>query len=87
MKVYVLIENDYNYDGDGVEVEIIGVFNNKEKAIQARNILIIDDITNYGFIKDEQNKNDNNDIITLFWNYQENWNNYIDLEIIEKEVL
>ena len=84
-KIYILIQNSYNEEG--ANSEIIQAFYNKEKAIQARQILIIDNITNYGFVKDEQNKSDNDKLITLFWDYQENWNDYIELEIIEKEVL
>lgn len=84
MKVYILVQNSFSEEG--TSSEIIQVFYNKEKAIQTRQVLVIDNIMNYDFVKDEQNKSDKDKTITLFRNYQENWNNYIELKIVESEV-
>ena len=95
MKVYILKEFISNCDGgENPTSTINGVFTTREKAIEERRKEIVDNVLNFGFIIDEELKNKykkeeikNIDLITLFWDYQENWNNYIELEIIEKEVV
>lgn len=94
MKVYIVKENFYNYDsGEEVTSVITAVYNAREKAVKKRKEIIADNISNFGFIVDEEitKKHEGNtsnlDLIILFWDFQENWNNYIELEIIEKEVL
>lgn len=81
-KVYVLLETFYNYDG-GEEAKsvVCGVYENEEKAKKILDIYINDNIENFGFVKDEQEGTRNT---IIFWDYQENWSNYIEYEIIEK---
>ena len=86
MKVYVLIERIYNYDSGEENTSFIdGVYATKEKAIEEMTKEIQNNIENFGFIEDTDNAL-YTDRKTLFWSYQENWNNYIELEIIESEV-
>lgn len=89
MKVYVLKEIYYNYDVGLENTCNIDVFTTKEKAIEKRRKLIIDNTLNYNYIIDEdlRKKNHKNlKLITLFYDFQENWQNYIEFEIEEKEV-
>lgn len=92
MKVYIL-KGFYLTVGEEPQSYIIGVFQNREKAVEERRKIIVDEVLNYGFIIDENLKNNhkkedikNINLITLFWDYQENWENYEEYEIIEKEV-
>lgn len=89
MKVFVLKEIYYNYDVGLENTCNIDVFTTKEKAIEKRRKLIIDNTLNYNYIIDEdlRKKNHKNlKLITLFYDFQENWQNYIEFEIEEKEV-
>ena len=86
MKVYVLIERDYNYDSGEENTSFVdGVYVTKEKAIKRMAEEIKNNIENFGFVEDADNVL-YSDTKTLFWSYQENWNNYIEFEIIESEV-
>ena len=87
MKVYVLIEKNYNYDCEDPTSEVVGIYKNIWKAETERQKLIQDNVNNFDFVRDSQNKNELLGTETIFYNYQENWNNYIEFEIVEKEVL
>ena len=90
MNVYILKQNFYNYDcAEEPTSVILGAYTTRKKAIEERRKNIVDNVLNYGFIPDEELKGKDTktiDLITLFWNFQENWKNYIELEIIEKEI-
>lgn len=85
MKVYVLIEQGEDFDG--YYSEILGVYKEKQKAINNKEILIQDNIKNNGFVEDENaNENILPDNTIIFYDYQENWNNYIEYIIQAIEV-
>lgn len=86
MKIYILLEKVFNYDGmENTDSYIDGVFENLEKAKKAMENEINHNIKDYNFIEDTDNElKELNKII--FYDYQENWQNYIEFEIIEKGV-
>lgn len=87
MKVYILLEKVFNYDSsENIDSYIDGVYCTKEKAIQAMNEEIKHNIKDFDFIEDTDNTTKEL-IKILFYDFQENWQNYIEFEIIEKEVL
>ncbi len=87
MKVYILLEKVFNYDGmENTDSYIDGVFKNLNNAKITMQNEIENNIKEYNFIEDTDNEiKELNKII--FYNYQKNWQNYIEFEIIEKEVL
>ena len=87
MKVYILKENIYNFECADPSSNIIGVYKNIWHAEEERQQMISNNVNNHGFVRDEQKSNNILGIETIFYNYQENWKNYIEYEIIEKEVL
>jgi len=94
VKVYILKENFYNYDSGEEPTSIVDVFSTREKAVEERKKVIQDNILDFDFIIDtdllkQYTKEEvlNCDFITLFYSFQKNWQNYIELEIEEKEVL
>lgn len=82
MKVYVLNEFVYSVD-DGICSNILGTYKNKKDAEKKRDLIIQDNIKNYGFVTDEEK----HETTIIFLEHQENWDNYIEYEIIESEVL
>lgn len=87
MKVYVLLEKDYNYEGkDEINSFVISIHQNEENARKEMQEIINDNKQDFGFIEDGRNKIEKNHKI-IFQAYQENWSNYIEFEIIKKEVL
>lgn len=86
MKVYVLIERIYNYDsGEENTSYIDGVYNTKQKALDKMQEEIKHNINDFNFVEDTDNKITQNTKI-IFYDYQENWQNYIEFEVIESEV-
>lgn len=86
MKVFVLIERIYNYDsGEENKSWIDGIYYKKEDCKKRLNEEIKHNIKDFEFVEDTDNTL-KEDYKILFYNYQENWNNYIELEIIEEEV-
>lgn len=79
MKLYVLKEEFFNIPNDdtGSNIEIYATM---EEANKKKQELINDNITNYGFVVDSQDAN------RLFYSYQENWNDYIEYTIEERDV-
>lgn len=87
MKVYILLEKVFNYDGmENKDSYIDGVYNTIDKAVEAMQKEIEHNINNFNFIEDTDNITKEHTKI-LFYDYQENWQNYIEFGIIEKEVL
>lgn len=86
MKVYVLVERIYNYDsGEENTSYIDGVYNTKQKALDKMQEEIKHNIEDFNFVEDTNNKITQNTKI-IFYDYQENWQNYIEFEVIESEV-
>lgn len=86
MKVYILIERIYNYDSGEENTSCIdGVYNTKQKALDKMQEEIKHNINDFEFVEDTDNEQ-KKDFKILFYNYQENWQNYIEFEIIESEV-
>lgn len=81
MKIYILQEFIYS-TSDGIYSNIIGAFANKNDAGKEQNKLIQDNIENYGFVRDEETHK----TTIIFLGFQENWDNYIEYEIIETEL-
>lgn len=86
MKVYVLIERIYNYDsGEENTSYIDGVYSSKEKAMEKMQKEIKNNMEDFNFVEDTDNKITQNTKI-IFYDYLENWQNYIEFEVIESEV-
>ena len=86
MKVYVLVERIYNYDSGEENTSFVdGVYSSKEKAREKMQEEIRHNIEDFNFIEDTDNRITENTKI-IFYDYQENWQNYIEFEIIESEV-
>ena len=86
MQVYILIERIYNYDsGEENSSYVDGVYDSKEKARQRMQEEIKHNINDFNFVEDTDNKITQNTKI-IFYDYQENWQNYIEFEVIESEV-
>ena len=86
MKVYVLIERVYNYDStENITSYIDGVYYKKEDCKKKMQEEIKHNLEDFGFVEDTDNATKENYKI-LFYDYQENWQNYIEFEIIESEV-
>lgn len=88
IKLYVLFEEVFGTEEK--YTEILGVYSTMKEAIKEKEKAINDNIQHYNFVLDEENEFKpevfkNHTII--FYGYQENWNNYIEYIIIEKEVL
>ena len=86
MKVYILLERLYNYDSGEESTSFVdGVYSTKEKAIQKMYEEIQHNIEDFNFVEDTDNIT-KEDFKILFYDYQENWNNYIEFEIIEEVI-
>lgn len=86
MKVYVLVERIYNYDsGEENTSYIDGVYSEKEDCKKKMQEEIKLNLENFEFVEDSDNAT-KEDFKILFYNYQENWQNYIEFEVIESEV-
>lgn len=87
MKVYILLEKVFNYDGmENTDSYIDGVFKDLNDAKITMQKEIENNIKEFGFVEDTDNEiKELNKII--FYDYQDNWQNYIEFEIIEKGVL
>lgn len=80
-KVYILTEYNYNSEcGEEAGSWILGVFTSEKKAKEEMKKVIKNDIENEGYIYDNETEN------IVFFGEQENWNNYIEYRITEKEV-
>lgn len=80
MKIYILKE--FIYTNDGAYSNILGAFKNKKDAESLQELTITGNIKNYGFVKE----NGTHETKVIFLGFQENWDNYIEYEIIETEL-
>lgn len=87
MKVYVLLEKVFNFDGmENIDSYIDGVFDSLEKAKIQMQKEIEHNMEEFNFVEDTENQLKELKK-TIFYDYQENWQNYIEFKIVEKEVL
>lgn len=85
--MYLLYESYYGelIADCGESTNIIGLYDNKEKAIKKAKDLIEKSIKENNYVLDKERNNlEEDNYIILFWNNQENWNCYY--EIIIKKV-
>jgi len=80
MKIYILKE--FIYTNDGAYSNILGAFKNKKDAESLQELTIADNIKNYGFVKEKGT----HETKVIFLGFRENWDNYIEYEIIETEL-
>lgn len=84
--IYILIEKVYNYDNlENTDSYIIGAFNTEEKAKKEMQKEIENNLQDFSFVENNDNALYKNKKI-IFYNYIENWQNYIEFEIIEKNI-
>lgn len=81
MKIYILKEFVYS-TSDGTYSNILGAFKNKKDAEALQELTIKDNLENYGFVRDKETHK----TTIIFLGFQENWDNYIEYEIIETEL-
>lgn len=87
MKVYVLLEKVFNFDGmENIDSYIDEVFDSLEKAKIQMQKEIEHNMEEFNFVEDTENQLKELEK-TIFYDYQENWQNYIEFKIVEKEVL
>lgn len=89
MKVYVLLVTDSNtQNGETDQTYILGVFKSKQVAQEEMEKDIQVHIDRNGFVNDENGiaEKDNTIFKIIFYAYQENWDNYIEYRIEEREL-
>lgn len=77
-KIYILVQKFYLNDTQENDFEIVGAYAKFAEAEKELEKIKKDNIENYGFVQDNDNK------WIIFQEYQENWDNYIEYDIIEK---
>lgn len=90
MKVYVLYEKNYGeLRAESPSLEILGVYDREDKAQLKLQEHVQEDaeewVIDTSCLDDKGNLPLQNYVL-MFWKYQENWNCYYAIEIIEKEV-
>lgn len=86
-KVYILTELTDNKDMQEDNYKsIIGVYENIDTARKQRDNLIEHSVNNENFVKDIFAEEFDESRI-IFYGYVENWNNYIEYDIVEKEII
>ena len=86
MKIYILLEEVYP-QCEAPYSEVIGAYRTIEAAQKEQENTIQDNIKNFGFVRDENASECFKNDTIIFYDYQENWDNYIKYKIVEKEVL
>lgn len=77
-RIYILVQKFYLNDTQENDFEIVGAYAKFSEAKEELEKIKKDNIENYGFVQDNDNK------WIIFQEYQENWNNYIEYNIIDK---
>lgn len=77
-RIYILVQKFYLNDTQENDFEIVGAYANFTEAKEELEKIKKDNIENYGFVQDNDNK------WIIFQEYQENWNNYIEYDIIDR---
>ena len=79
-RIYILVQKFYLNDTQENDFEIVGAYATFTEAKKEFEKINNDNIENFGFVQDNNNK------WIIFQEYQENWNNYIEYDIIDKIV-
>lgn len=83
--VYESLYGDLLQECDSTE--IIGLYDSYEKALEKAKQNIKRDIKTNNYVLDnERNNLEEDNFIRLFYNYQENWNDYYEIFIKKMEV-
>lgn len=77
-KIYILVQKNYLNDTQENDFEIMGAYSKFTEAKTELEKIKKDNIDNFGFVQDS------NDKWIIFQGYQENWNNYIEYDIVDK---
>lgn len=77
-RIYILVQKFYLNDTQENDFEIMGAYTTFTEAKEELEKIKKDNIENFGFVQDINNK------CIIFQEYQENWNNYIEYDIIDK---
>lgn len=77
-RIYILVQKFYLNDTQENDFEIVGAYATFTEAKKEFEKLKNDNITNFDFVQDEENEK------IIFQGFQENWDNYIEYDIIEK---
>lgn len=77
-RIYILVQKFYLNDTQENDFEIVGAYAKFSEAKEELEKIKKDNIENYGFVQDNDNK------WIIFQEYQENWNNYIEYDIIDR---
>lgn len=86
--MYLLYESLYGellYECDSTN--IIGLYKDKEQAIKKAKELIEEDLKNNWVLDNERKDLETDSYVRLFYNNQENWNNYYEIIIKEIELI
>lgn len=87
--MYLLYESYYGEIvlDTGDSTNIIGLYSSKEKAVEKAKELIETDIKNNNYVLDIDNNNiEENGYVIMFWNNQENWSCYYEVNIEKIEL-
>lgn len=89
--VYVVYEMLYGelIQETGDSANIIGIYEDKDKAIDEINRIYIDSDINEGYVLDIEKRgmvSNKYGIWRMFWDYQENWDCFYEIVLEEKEV-
>lgn len=79
-RIYILVQKFYLNDTQENDFEIVGAYAKFTEAKEELEKIKKDNIENYGFVQDNDNK------WIIFQEYQENWNNYIEYDIIDRVI-
>lgn len=88
MKVYILLDIDY-CEREDMSVDIIDVFVDRKQAVEKRKKMIDSNCNaelDMDWVLDEETQDLEAELVRMFYGYQENWCNYFELVIVEKEV-
>lgn len=77
-KIYILVQKFYLNDTQENDFEIVGAYAKFTEAKEELEKIKKDNIENFGFVQDI------NDKWIIFQEYQDNWNNYIEYDIIDQ---
>lgn len=87
--MYIVYECNYGeLLFDCIHTNIIGLYDDKKKAINEVNKMIKSELeSNNNFVRDIETDNiETDNLVRFFYNYQENWNCYYEIIIEKKEV-
>ena len=86
--MYLLYESLYGELLQECEsTDIIGLYDSKEKAIEKAKYLINEDVRCNNYVLDDEKKDiEKDNLVRLFYNNQENWNDFYEIIIKKMEL-